>query len=396
MLLSILALIPIGSQLIKVSSQSTKQSLNLFAQADNVARAGLIDAISWFKRQDVQPVRSSSDPITYPYADAVFFPRESTDTLTSDTLDESIGLVKEYALGESTLLWARYEVRRQQDPSLNPIDSSAVHDVTESRVSGYSAGEGLAWYIECTGYVYRRKDANVSFDQTPNEIVARSRASTEIRRLALTLPANAAATVNSRSQTTANANGKITGNNDYGLAYYSGSSGPTVSGSGAEISGAVGGSPSRVLVAGSLSPSTIFGVTESELKLMADIAVTSISGLPSEYPSMAVVYISSNATFNNTTRLRGGGILYVNGNFTVSPTTTTALFSGLIYVTGNTVITGDSLIAGALVCQGSLTLTGSGGVSQIEYDNTILNSVRQQVAQYRENKAAFYSFQFSN
>jgi len=392
-LLAIMAMIPVGMQLVTISRRDTQHNLKILAQADQVARAGLVDAIAWFKRQPIQPVRSSANPIEYPYPDAAFFPRTSTDPVTSATLDESVGLVKEYSVSEVSWLWARYEIKRQQDPSANPHDPRAVHDLTESSVDGFSAGDGLAWYIESAGYVYRLKDSSLPFNQPPNEIIAISRASTEIRRLAVALPVNAAVIVTDRVNVTVNSNGRITGNNDAGLGYYTGSSGPTISGVGAEVSG----TPATIDMDGpasngSLTPQTIFGVTESDLRLMADWMVTTVTQLPPDYPAMAVVYINGNATFDNSRKLRGGGILYVDGNLTIDSGSNT-LFGGAIYVTGNLIINGPTLISGSILCEGSVTLSGSGDVSQVQFDNNILNSVRQQVAQYRENKATTFAFQ---
>ena len=188
----------------------------------------------------------------------------------------------------------------------------------------------------------------------------------------------------------------MAGGNNIGLAYYSGSSGPSVSGSGAKVSG----SPNTFDIDGAAAFGTIisqqiFGVSQNELKLMADIAVDNLADLPPDYPSLAVVYINGNATFDATRRLRGGGILYVKGNLTLEGASNT-LFSGCIFVTGNAVIRGPALISGVLIVEGSLTMNGSGDVAEVDYDNPILNSVRQQVAQYRENKAMYYVFSALN
>lgn len=392
-LLSILAMMPVGIRLIELSQKETKQQLSTTAQADNVARAGLIDAVSWFRRQTPQPVRSLSDPVAYPYPDAAFYPRVSTITALSDTIDEAVGLVKEYQLAEGTGLWARYEVLRQTsnnvaDPATH--NARAVHDITDKRVEGYSAGEGLCWSLESVGYVYRLRDPNVAFNVAPNQVVAKSRMATEIRRLTMTLPLNAAVIVNNRSNVTLNANGRITGGAFCGLGYYTGSSGPTVSG------GQYTGTPNRqdidgAGVNGSITTQNFFGLTEKELKLMADYSVANLSSLPVPYPSMAVVFIENNVTFNSSRQLRGGGLLYVKGNLTLDAGSNT-LFSGLIFVTGNATVNGPALISGSLAVQGSLTMNGSGDVAEVQYDDGILNSARQQIGQYRENKASYHTF----
>lgn len=385
--LTILATIPMAMQMVQISNRRTTQQINISVQSDNVARAGLVEALSWFRRQATQPVRSSANPGLYSWADAAFHPRASTDTATADTLDEGIGLVKEYSLSDSDRIWGRFEVKRQPDTASNPVDAQAVHDISDKRIEGASAGEGLAWYVESTGIVYRRVDGGVPYNVAPNEVISRSRAATEIRRIAIVLPANAALCVNARNGVTLQNNSRVRGQTAAGIAYYTGG-GPSVSGGSSYT-----GSPNSVDVgSGGINVQTLFGVSENELKLMADYTVSSVDELPDGYPSMAVVFIAGNAAFDTTRKLKGGGILYVDGNLTINSTTSDCLFSGLIFVSGNCTITGESLISGALVVQGTVTMNGSGGVAEVDYDGPILDSVRQQVAQYRENKAVFYSF----
>lgn len=388
--LAVLAMIPLSMNLLKLTSQQAQSQINFTAQANNVARAGLTDAISWFRRQTTQPVRSGVPPSLYAWADGAFYPRLSTST--ADTIDESIGLVKEYQLTESGLLWARYEVRRQQDTATNAVDPKAVHDITGMRCEGHVAGEGLAWYVESAGIVYRKFDAAKNFDEAPNEVVSRARVSTEIRRLALSLPLNAAVIVSTRNLVSLASNTKVVGGNNAGIGYYGGNSNPSTSG-GSSYTGIPAISDiDGIGTNGTFDVQTILGVTENELKLMADISVNSLSELASDYPAMAVVFIKGDATFDSSHPLRGGGILYVKGNLTIQ-TTSNTLFSGFIFVTGNASILGDNLISGSIAVKGSLSINGSGvGVPEIDYDSTILDSVRQQVAQYRENKATTYTF----
>jgi hypothetical protein len=333
-------------------------------------------------------VRSSANPALYPYADAAFYPQLSA----GDTLDQSTGLVKQYAISSSNSLWARYEVKRQQDPSTNPYDAHAVHDITNQRIQGHIAGEGLAWYIESVGYVYRNVNPSLPYNQSPNEVVAHSRVAMEIRRIALTLPANAAVIVNNLNNVTLTSNGRIIGPTSYaGVAYYSGSA-ASVSGTGAYIQG----TPSTYHVStGTLIDfQSVFGLLPNDLKMMADYDINNLTPMPTAYPSMAIMYIEKNVTFDNTSGtipLIGGGILYVNGNLTINSGSNT-VFSGVIYVTGNVVINGPADISGCLLAAGSVTLNGSGDVAQITYDNSMINSVRNQVGLYRENKSTLYKF----
>lgn len=394
-LIVILASIPVAMQLVQISYQKTKVQMASTAQADNVARAGLTDAVSWFRRQQLQPVRSSVNPILYPYPDAAFFPRESTSPVLSATMDENIGLVKEYPLSEGDWLWARYEVKRQKNPSLYPFDPSAVHDVSDKRIDGGAAGSGMAWYIESAGYVFRRKNPNLPYNQAPNQVASKSRVSTEIRRVSLILPVQAAAIVNDRTGVSVQSNGRIAGGNFKGLGYYMGTSGPVIGGGGAQVTG-TGASPSiydidTSTANGSLNSQAIFGVNESDLKLMSDFVLNSSSALPMSYPLMGIVYSGSPLTFNANRKLRGGGILFVNGSLTLDSASNT-LFSGVIYVKGNATINGPALISGCVIVEGNLTISGGGDVAEIDYDSGIITTIQQQIGQYRENKSTFYVF----
>ena len=51
--LVIISLTMVGGILIVASRQDTGLHQNVLTQADNVARAGLVDAMSWFKRQTI-------------------------------------------------------------------------------------------------------------------------------------------------------------------------------------------------------------------------------------------------------------------------------------------------------------------------------------------------------
>jgi hypothetical protein len=109
------------------------------------------------------------------------------------------------------------------------------------------------------------------------------------------------------------------------------------------------------------------------------------------YPTLSVVYVNGNVTFDATHQLRGGGILYINGNLTIASTSNT-LFSGVIYVAGNVTVNGPALISGSLIATGTVTIRGTSDVAQVEYDGSLISSVRQQICQYREYRSNYYAF----
>ncbi len=137
--LTILITIPLGMQLLENFNRKTGLQIHNSVQADNVARAGLVEAIAWFRRQPNQPVRSTINTTLYPWPDAAFAPKTTTDPATSDTIDETIGMVKEYPLNDAGNVWARFEVQRQNDTATNPEDPKAVHDVSDKRIDGAAA-----------------------------------------------------------------------------------------------------------------------------------------------------------------------------------------------------------------------------------------------------------------
>jgi len=137
-----------------------------------VARSGLIDAFSWFRRQPTQPVVDFA-----PTRDEAAVPP------VLDTDDPSLGLIREFQMSGS--IWARYEVRLT-DPN-KPL--MTVRDVSALR--GY-AGAGQAWTLSCWGIVFRKADPEKAYNETPNLILGTAWAFTEIRRVTLSPPGEAA------------------------------------------------------------------------------------------------------------------------------------------------------------------------------------------------------------
>lgn len=211
-------LIVTAMKLISSTSRESKlQELNV-AEAENVAKAGLVDALGWYRRKGVV-VRSFNNnyvipgttptytaPYTHP--DQPFEPQYNVNAAQSDTIDASIGIVSEYPLDVSStttnaVFFARYEVIRQDPQHPNPTETStpwttptktstpnpnAVHDVSGNRVPGLWNGDGLVWQVQSTGYVFRRNDPSKAFNVWPNKVVATARVMTELRKMQLNLP----------------------------------------------------------------------------------------------------------------------------------------------------------------------------------------------------------------
>lgn len=389
----------VGAQLIVTSLRESHKQKAIYAQAEAIAKAGVTDALSWFRRQQSQPVRSGYPVPGGTYPDAAFYPRQDTDTI-----EESIGLVKEELMISDPPVYGRYEVKRQSvDNYVNPslTDPDAVHDITGQKLQGRYAGEGLIWSIESKGYVFVKRDPAKEYNESPNEILGRATISTEFRRITIQLPTNSAVFIDYGGPSTENerrlrifSGAKLKG----GTGNY-GSTRRTGYGAYVQSGGYVSSQYNFNTTTLVLDSERIFGVSASELKLMSDYLVSNVSKLPysaaKELPSIGIYYIDGNATFNSNYPLNTSGILFVNGNLTINSYSPGVYFTGIIYVNnGQVTIYGPALISGALVCnnypgQQYVYIYGSTGIAEIDYDPDIINSVRQQLTQYRENKAMY-------
>ncbi len=109
-----------GARMIIQSYKETRRMAHYVAEADNAARAGLVEALGWFRRQ-ANGVNNESG--LYVWHDEAFYPRNDVIvgvSNVSETLDETIGLVREYQIGKMAgggELFIRYEVPRQNYPT---------------------------------------------------------------------------------------------------------------------------------------------------------------------------------------------------------------------------------------------------------------------------------------
>ncbi|MGB9682597.1 MAG: hypothetical protein ACPL1I_06390 [bacterium] len=331
------AFIAVGMALVLNIQRSLKVNFDVNSKADEVANAGIEDAISWFKRQLSQPV-------------LVFSPQGT------DTEDSTIGLVREYQISGN--VYGRYEVPK-----------SEVEDVSFKR--GFQQ-QGSIWKLISYGYVFQKLDPNKKFNQSPNRILGQSKISTEIRRIGVNLPVESAILADKNVKVDSGGrvrggvatNGKVTKIGD--------------------IQGTI--SENQHMSLDSLS---IFGLSLDELSNLADISVSRVEELPEKLPTSALIYINGNAQFGSNRPLNGGGILIVNGNLNIQAGSNSN-FTGIIYVSGNASSNyhqqAPSLISGCLVVTGSeLNIEGTGEVSEIDYDKNIIDMMKRRVGLYRRS-----------
>jgi hypothetical protein len=387
-LIVLMILVPVvivlASQFFQTKNQDVTRQYKYSAQAANIAKAGLVDALMWFRRN--QPVGAGNNAGSL-YPDSAFSPQYPVDTADSTCPDSThpsqvcaIGLVQEYPLTNNLI--AHYEVHRQQDPATNPLDPDAVHDITALRIPGHNNGEGIVWSLESIGTILRLP---------ARDIVGQSRVATEIRRLAIVLPSKSAVTLNDRSTVTLANNSQITGWLNYGLSYYTGNP-PSISGAGSQLTGTPPMRDMTVSGGGPLSIISVFGMSPRDLQNIADVYVPNSAPNPAAYPpGMQFVFFDRGVSFTNAFPLHGSGVLYVNGDLTVAAGSN-SVFTGLIFVTGNVAISGPAHISGTLIINapGTLSMDGAGDVADVEYDDAILSNVFQQVGQYRRSTSETY------
>lgn len=381
------------------SQQQTVHLLVQQGQAANVAKAGIQDAIGWFKKQDSQPVRQGSSS-SYTCPDDAFNPVFNSNPVLRDTDDANTGIVKDFLIDRN--IYGRYEIKKQtaQGAACNMSsyqeqtnhDQHAVHDITHKRGKG-QPGNGTVWYIESKGMVYQRNDTSKDSNglylkspaEAPNKILDQRLVSVEINRLGLLLPMNAPVIVSASSASNlSDSDCQIMGDSQVsaGVAYY----GTMPITTNAVF--AVGNSPTTPqLLSAEVSPSSIFAVTKTELKALSDNIYTTVASMPTKLP-MSLVYLDGNFTFATTQPLSGSGILYVNGNLTLNQGAG-SIYSGLVYVDGNLVINGGNSFAGSVVVKGTVTCAPSNDKAVFEYNDNILKTVRQKIGLYRENNLTY-------
>ena len=357
-----LGLILSGSLAMTASEKRTNVNFRHDTQARQFAEAGLIDALAWYRRQTTQPVTS-------------FDPRLDTaaNPPVLDTIDPTIGIVREFEISGN--VWGRYEVRKWE-PGVNP-PVPEVADVSAQRGAGAS---GTVWRLVSRGFVYNRRDPSQPYNVKPNSVLSRDIVETEVRRMMLAPPAQAALCVSRADRCRILSRGRIRGGNSTGCAWPNNTGSPTLSG---EVTGSP---PTAGLSSYDDSVTAVFGVSEDQLRSLADDRVTSSTDFPNPVPENQIVFCESSVVFNAARPLRGTGIVFVDGNVTID-VGSNSFFNGLLYVTGNLTVRAPALMRGAVIVRGTAEFSGIGDYSELEYDDGVLQTLMRESGQYRISRS---------
>jgi hypothetical protein len=349
-------LIVSGLTLVQMSKTTITRQLVYHGQAVNAAHAGLAESLSWFRRQTTQPVATFS-----PQLDG------SQTPPLNETDDPSIGLVRDFEVSKLGSVRGRYEVR-----------FDGVTDATDQRGK---EGNGTVWEVESVGIVYVRNDPAKDYDELPNRVLSTVAARSELQRMSLVLPANAAIHAPDPDWVTVEDATRVHGGSA-GIGVVT----AAVSGT-ADLSGEVFG----IMQISTVDPyldsiADVFGVTQRDLLAMADLVATSASELPDSMPDMWLTVINGNAVFDPSKPLVGTGILVVFGNLLIQPGSLSS-FNGLIYTTGNFEMNSPSQVSGSIVSRGTVRIRSSGDFSEVYYDPSILAQIQRHIGQYRSSRS---------
>jgi len=343
--------------MLQTSGLALARQLSVQGHATNAASAGLTDGLSWFVRQQVQPVTNFN-----PVADGaacIHMPRHNP--LAYDSEVPATGIVRSFEINSTGRVWGRYELRR-----------ASVVDVSARRGKPQP---GTIWQLDSEGIVYVRNDAAAAPDVSPNRVLARRTMRVDIQRLGLNPPAAAAlCALNAASVNVTQPSRIRGGTTGIGVAHAPNSGAPLGNGT-------ISGNPRLQSTNNSFALDQIFGVTLNELVAMADLVVDDESQLPNPLPDMSLVVIRGNATFHAGRPLRGSGILVVLGNL-ICNSQSNAFYGGVVWVQGNFQFSPPGIINGTVIANGNAHLLGGSDVAEIHYDAAILAQIRQQMGNY--------------
>ena len=368
MLLTLLTQVQVGNKIVG-------RQLTYEGQAMNAAQAGLADGLSWFRRQQIQPVKNYTPTINAAAVPPI-----------NDTEDTAIGIVRTYSVSSPGRVMGRYEVRYG-----DVAKGTGVLDVTANK-GKTSATAGTVWQLESTGYVWIQNDVNKKYNEQPNQIISTQTARTEIQKLSVNLPDGGAALFSARCDAVnIGTRSKIQGGAGIGISCRNGTNSVTNSGT---VTGQV--NTIKTNSSANYDVQSVFAVTTQELLGLADVNVTRMQDLPPTLPSMSLIVIRANTNWTSTQPLKGSGILVIFGDLVVQANSN-AEWNGVIYVTGNVAINEPSLVSGAIIAANaggagtwSVRVNSSSDVSEVDYDPSMITQINQQMGQYRYSRNAYW------
>jgi hypothetical protein len=325
-----------------------KSGENYDLRAYEVAKAGLIDTLYYFRKQSSQPVLN-------------FNPT------SSDSEDPSIGIVNSLSITSNTNnIVGRYIVNK-----------NLVEDVS----SLYNKPAGTIWEIISEGQIINRA--------RNNEIIADKKLAALIRRISFSIPYEStviwgfADKINLQSRTR-----MVSSNPAFNISSISGSGRPFVGNQSALLPNTINYVDNYY---DQVSINNIFGITISEVKGISDYIVNNATDFPNSF-KYKIIYIPSSNTALTLRNVTGSGIIITERSLEFQRYIN---FSGIIYVTNNAnlVFNCPGTILGMIIndkdsTNSNLTFNNTSGSDflLVQYDRSIIQKLRNIIGNYR-----FYS-----
>jgi hypothetical protein len=327
-----------------------KSGENYDLRAYEVAKAGLIDTLYYFRKQSSQPVLNFSPT-------------------SSDSEDPSKGIVNSLFITSNTNnIIGRYVV-----------DKNLVKDVSLL----YNKPAGTIWEIISEGQIINRA--------RNNEIIADKKLAVLIRRISISIPYES--TVIWRSANKINLQSRtrmVSSNPAFNISSITGSGSPSINNQSALL-------PYTINYVNNynnqVSINNIFGISINEVKGISDYIVNNVNDFPNSFKYKIIYIPSSNtATALTLSNLNGSGIIITERSLIFQNYIN---FSGIIYVMNNANLNFNcpGTIFGTIIndkdsTNSTLTFNNTSGSDflLVQYDRSIIQKLRNIIGNYR-----FYS-----
>lgn len=325
----------------------TRMSESYNLRAYEVAKAGAIDCLNFFRRQTTQPVTSFNPTI-------------------NDSENPAIGIQRTLDIfGMTDNIKGRYI-----------IDRGEVEDLS----SYYGKSNGTIWIIYSQGLIINTRN---------NRVLSRKKISFLIRRMTINIPYESTI-VWARANNVRLLNRTRLISSSYNVTAPNGTGNPSVGSQCYILPNAVNHVSNYY---SEVSYNNIFAMNAKEMQGVADYIVNNSSDFPSSSPSSPfknkIIIINSDLTIPP---FYGSGIIISKANLTIYGGTPIN-FSGLIYMEANKNLTirCPGTISGIVISEpgsGILAFNNQSGSDYliVQYDDSILNQIKKILGNYR-----FYS-----
>lgn len=325
-----------------------KSGENYELRAYEVAKAGLIDTLYYFRKQSAQPVLN-------------FNPT------SNDSQNPTIGIVNTLDITSTT----------NNIKGIYIVNKNLVKDVSLL----YNKPAGTIWEIVSQGEI---------INQANNELIASKKLAVLIRRISISIPYESTVIWRSANKVKLQSRTRMVSSNPaFNLTAVSGSGNPTISNQSALLPNNsinyVNNYDSQVSV------NNIFGININEVKGISDYIVNNPSDFPNSF-KYKIIYIPSNSTALNLSNINGSGIIVTQRSLNF---TNYINFSGIIYVMNNANINFNcpGTIFGIIINDkdspnSNLVFNNTSGSDflLVQYDRAIIQKLRNIIGNYR-----FYS-----